>query len=394
LALGLIWLGQVAVSLGNAGLAVLGPFLVNELSLNHAQLGFLTTALYAGSALMLVPAGRLSDRLAPRSMFLLMALLAATPLLGVAAVWEYQPLLILVLVYGLAHGGMKPPAVRAIADWFPPHRRGLPIGVNSTGLAAAALACGLVVPVIVTSLSWHAVLPAVGCATVLVGGFAWLLYRDPPAAHSAHGGQQPGPRMVALVRHPGVLLLCAVTLLQAGVQMAIATFLVLFLRERVGLGQVEAGALFGFVQLGGASGRIGWGIVSDALFGGRSRGLLLLVSVLAALSSVALAQLGPDTPRPLLWGLLGLTGLAGLGWNGLSSALAVELVGRPAAASSTALTLTAFCVGVMLMPPVFGYLVDRTDSYIAAFQVGALASIVAAAVLTRIHPRAMAGPQV
>jgi sugar phosphate permease len=183
-----------------------------------------------------------------------------------------------------------------------------------------------------------------------------------------------------------------VTLLQAGVQIATSTFLVVFLRERLGLGQVEAGVLFGFVQLAGALGRIGWGMLSDALFGGRSRGLLLVVSCLAAVSSLALAQLGPDTPRTMLWMLLGLTGVAGLGWNGLSNALAVELVGRPSAAAATALTLTAFCFGVMLMPPLFGYLVDRTGSYSAAFEVGALASAVAACVLTRIRPPAFSRP--
>jgi predicted MFS family arabinose efflux permease len=63
--------------------------------------------------------------------------------------------------------------------------------------------------------------------------------------------------MVALLRDPGLLLLCAVTLLQAGVQIATSTFLVLFLRERIGLGQPEAGALFGFVQLAGALNRVG-----------------------------------------------------------------------------------------------------------------------------------------
>jgi MFS family permease len=91
----------------------------------------------------------------------------------------------------------------------------------------------------------------------------------------------------------------------------------------------------------------------------------------------------------MLWMLLGLTGVAGLGWNGLSNALAVELVGRPSSASATALTLTAFCFGVMFMPPLFGYLVDRTESYSAAFEVGAVASIVAGLVLTRIRPPAL-----
>jgi sugar phosphate permease len=389
LALGLIWLAQVAVALGNAGLAVLGPFFVSDLGVNHAQLGLLTTALYAGSALMLIPAGHVSDHMAPRTMFLFMVLVAAAPLLAFAAVLSYQSLLILVLVYGLANGGMKPPAVRAITDWFPPQRRGLPMGINSTALAAAGLTCGLMVPVIVASLSWHAVLPALGCATVLAGGFAWVAYRDRPASRVANFALQPGPRLVTLLRRPGLLLLCAVTLLQAGVQIATSTFLVLFLRERLGLGQVEAGALFGFVQLAGALGRIGWGMLSDALFGGRSRGLLLLVSGLAAVSCLALAQLDPETPRPMLWGLVALTGLAVLGWNGLSNALAVELVGRPSAASATALTLTAFCFGVMFMPPLFGYLVDRTETYSAAFQLGALASILAAVVLTRIHPPLM-----
>jgi len=84
-ALGLIWLAQVAVALGNAGLAVLGPFFISDLGVNHAQLGLLTTGLYAGSALMLVPASHLSDQLGPRNTFMLMVLVAGAPLLGLAA---------------------------------------------------------------------------------------------------------------------------------------------------------------------------------------------------------------------------------------------------------------------------------------------------------------------
>jgi MFS family permease len=157
LALGLIWLAQVAVSLGNAGLALLSPFFVSDFGVNHAQIGLLTTALYAGSALMLVPSGHLSNHLSPRTMFMLMVLVAAASLLGFVAVSNFQSLVILAVVYGLANGGVKPPAVRAITDWFPPRRRGLPIGINSTALAVAALACGLLVPMIVRSLSWHAI---------------------------------------------------------------------------------------------------------------------------------------------------------------------------------------------------------------------------------------------
>lgn len=61
--------------------------------------------------------------------------------------------------------------------------------------------------------------------------------------------------------------------------------------------------------------------------------------------------------------LLAVFGLAALGWGGLFLALTAELAGKELSGVATGFGLTLTCVGIMVGPPVFGLIVDRTGSY-------------------------------
>jgi MFS transporter, ACS family, aldohexuronate transporter len=89
---------------------------------------------------------------------------------------------------------------------------------------------------------------------------------------------------------------------------------------------VAAGALLALSQAGGTIGRLGWGIVSDRLFGGRRRPGLVISAALGASMSLVFAS-GVSLPAPVAGLVAFLVGIGGFGWVGLYLALAAEVGG-------------------------------------------------------------------
>ena len=79
-------------------------------------------------------------------------------------------------------------------------------------------------------------------------------------------------------------------------------------------------------------------------------------------------------------------GVSAVGWNGINMTFVAELAGRQASATAAGMNLTASYLGIMILPPLFGFLVDLTGSYTSAFQVGAAASLASLALVMMIRP--------
>jgi ACS family hexuronate transporter-like MFS transporter len=376
---------QTSASLGNQSISPLAPFLVGDLELSRGQVGLVVAATHLGASCVLVLAGNLSDRFGVRLPFLLGLLAAGVPLTVAAIAPEFVWLLAIMALYGVGNGIALPPTTRAIVEWFPPRRRGFAMGVKQTGVALAGVICGLLVPPLASTLGWRSAFVVLGIATGTAGGVAWLAYRDREATYPAASSHvHPGVR--ALVGNPNLLLMCGVTWLYAAVQLSIIGFMVLFLSERLRLELVEAGALLAVAQAGGVVGRVGWGLASDTLFGGRRKVVIGVIGAIAAASLLALAMVGPGTPRSLLWVILVSAGVSAIGWNGINMTFVAEIAGRRASATAAGLSLTASSFGIMVGPPLFGLLVDLSGSYAVAFQAGASLYLVALLMLSQVRP--------
>jgi ACS family hexuronate transporter-like MFS transporter len=377
---------QTTASFGSQAISPLAPFLVADLGLTRQQLGLIVTASVVGASVVLILAGSLSDRFGVRRLFLVGMTLTGIPLALAAGMPDYGWLLLPMVVSGIGNGFALPPTTRAIVEWFPARRRGLAMGIKQTGVALAGLICGIVVPPIAEPFGWRGAVLILGLVAVVSGLIAWLVYRDRPIEPSVGMAARPGFR--GMVRNRSLLLLSAVTFLYAGVQLSLVGFLVLFLTERLRLSVPEAGALLALAQGGGVAGRIGWGLVSDTVFGGRRKVVMAIIGVLAAVSSFGLALTGPDTPRVVLLLTLVVAGVSAIGWNGINMTFVAEIAGRQASATAAGLNLTASYLGIMVGPPLFGQIVDATGSYAAAFQAGSIASLLALLLLWRVRPPA------
>jgi MFS transporter, ACS family, hexuronate transporter len=125
-------------------------------------------------------------------------------------------------------------------------------------------------------------------------------------------------------------------------------------------------------------GRIGWGVASDRLFGGRRKAVLIIIGLLAALSIAALGLMSGDFPYYLLLPILFVAGVSIVGYQGVSYALIGEIAGRSRTGAGLGMMITINAGAATLGTPMFGYIVDYTGSYAVAWQI--LAATIAAGV--------------
>ena len=147
------------------------------------------------------------------------------------------------------------------------------------------------------------------------------------------------------------------------VQIAVTSFLVLYLYEERGLSLAEAGAVLALVSVLGGALRIALGRLSDRI---ATRVVPLRGVGLALAAAVALTAVLADTPNLVLVPALTAAGALSASWNGLSFTAAAELAGRARAGAALGFQQTALALGCAVAPVPFAALVERT-SWQAAF---------------------------
>lgn len=363
--LGIAVVSQIGASYIHQGLPALAPLLQAEWSLSRAELGVILGAINVGVLLASAAAGHAVDRLGERP------LLVAGPL-GVAAATAVGALspgpLLLTLALagaGLALGTCAPSGGKAMLVWFPPRVRGLAMGLRQTSIPLAGVIAAPTLPLLALALGWRGAL----VVSAGIGGLSALLvavvYHDPPGRSTV----VPAHEHTGLAAMPAMLrdrsLLASIVLgpvLVAG-QWTVVPYLGLYLYERFGWSVTEAAVYLALAQVGGVVGRIGWGLASDVLWGGRRKPALMLIPPVGALGALGLASLSHTTAAWLVGALAVAMGATVIGWNGLLLAYVAEQAGPHRAGTAIGLAVSIIFIGAVVYPPAFGWLVDRAGSY-------------------------------
>jgi MFS family permease len=159
------------------------------------------------------------------------------------------------------------------------------------------------------------------------------------------------------------------------------TYLVLYIKESLLFTAVAAGTFLALAQVCGGSGRILWAIISDRLMGGRRREILIMLGLIAALMLLVLSLWATKMPTWLIYVTVAVLGATGMGWLGVQLTLVSELAGTEVAATGSAVAMTIGCIGNLVGPPIFGYLVDVTESYTLSLQLLGSGTIAASLLL-------------
>jgi len=288
--------------------------------------------------------------------------LIAVGLVAVGGSHAFPLMAVCMVVSGAGYGILNPTTTKAGMAWFPPRQRATVVGLKQVGLPLGGALGALIMPPLALAFGWRTavVLPAALVAVLAL--VTWLLYREPPAAPK--GGASVAPLSLRMILgHRDLWLVAASTLVFAGMQTVLMGFLVLYLTEVLHLSLVDAGHYLVMAQVTGMVGRVIFGMLSDRLFGGRRRIVLVIAGVGSTVCSLVMAGTGPGTGWWVLAPLALAFGFFGIGWNGVQHTLLAELVGPRGTGTAVGLGLAISSFGVTICPPLFGLAVQHLGSF-------------------------------
>jgi MFS family permease len=364
------------------GISPLSPSLVEGFGLSRLQVAFLVPSVYLGGLFFAVPGGRLADRLGVRPSLLGGLALGALGLLAGAAAPSFLGFLLGLFVAGTGWSVVNPALGKGIMDVFPPHERGVAMGIKQMGLTLGGVASALALPAVAAAYGWRGAVVA-GALVVALPVFAtWRplapLATAPPTPASS---DRVAATDWSWARRPAVIVFFAAGLILGMVQAAVLSYLPLYAVQALGFDKIGAGLLVAASQAGGAVSRLGLGMASDRWLGGRRSAWLALIGALGFAIFLVYAR-WPIASPPAAGALAFLAGIGAYGWVGVFFVISAEIGGRGQAGLLSGMAFASIVVGLLIGPTVFGLLLVRWDTYAAPW-VGfaALAALVAVALL-------------
>lgn len=277
--------------------AFLIPLLHTDLGLDLAAAGALAAVPVFGTALTLVLWGALADRRGERGVIVTGLVLTTIAAAGAAFIPGLIPLVGFLLLGGMASASASSASGRVVVGWFPKERRGLAMGIRQMSQPLGVTVAALVVPPIAAADGISATFVPTLVITVLLTVLCAIGLQNPPRPAldaAAHAAANANP-----YRAGGFLWrIHTLSALLVVPQFTLTTFGLVWLVAEEGWDTTSAGVLIGVSQFVGALGRIGVGVLSDAV-GSRVRPLrwvaasavvvMLLLAVVGDLGPVAVA---------------------------------------------------------------------------------------------------------
>jgi len=392
--LGLAFAGQMGYSVCFQAVAPLAPLFQPELGLTNVQVGFFSAAVSAGSAVMVLAAGSLTDRLGVRRVMSFGLVMCGAFMLSMAVVASFWQAMAVMFAAGMGGALVLPGVSKAIMDWFPPSTRATAMGLKQAAVPVGGALTASTLPALALLLGWRPSVAVVGILSVGAGGATALLYRDFPVARRGWGaGTTVWVGLKAVLRNGRLWAQGIIAVTYVTVQLALSSYLALYFSDVVLVPLileqhariVAAGGYLALCQAGGVFGRVCWGVVSDRVFHGRRVLVLAIVGAIAAPLGLVVSDLGRGYPAWLLAVIVFVYGATAIGWNGLYHVLTTETAGLRYAATGMGFGMTLNQVGTVGGAPLFGFVVDWTGSYRTAWTVlaglstvGTLTSVVLA----------------
>jgi sugar phosphate permease len=342
------------------------------MSLNNTQLGIISSTFYFTAALSAFPAGITVDRYGAKRGLLLWLGLTSFPLLILSlAHSHYYFLLIMVAMAGLGYGIGNPVASKGLFMWFDKKIRGTVFGIRQSAITAGGAVASLLLVRISERSGPFIALRIVSWMILVMMMLAFIFYKDRemleviPSERESKEKPSMKFRFRNLFGNRALNTLYAVISLFGITQGVVITFFLLYVNEELRYPLITAGFLLTILMISGAVGRIFWGVVSDRLFKGKRKPILVTISALSVLSVSTLALWCTTWPYKLFVLVVMCVGLSTWGWNSIAFVTVTEISASKETATSVGLGSTFGWFGISFGPIVFGLLTDHFGYFYA-----------------------------
>jgi MFS family permease len=353
------------------GVAFLIPTLHTERGLDLAEAGFISALPSFGMVVTLIAWGYLVDRFGERLVLGVSSALTAAAAFAAASADSLLAVGVFLFLGGMAAAGSNSASGRLVVGWFPPHQRGVVMGIRQTAQPLGVGLGALVIPQLaeVRGVTAALLFPAFACTAAAVISAVGVLDPPRPARAEAHADDLANP-----YRGSSTLWrIHAVSVLLVAPQCVVWTFTLVWLMTDRGWSAASAGAMVTVAQIFGAAGRIAAGRWSDKV-GSRLHPIRTIA--IGAATAMGLLAVTDLMGSPLSIAVMVVASVVTVSDNGLAFTAIAEIAGpfwsgRALGTQNTSQLLTAGIV-----PPVFGALIT-VAGFPLAFAVCALFPLVA-----------------
>jgi MFS family permease len=341
-----------------------------------------------------LPSGYLLDRVGPKALvgitMVVWSLFQAAG--GIAG--TYVQLMLARIGLGATEAPCFPSATRSTSDWFDVKDRGKPSGLYTSGAYIGPTIAPPILTALMLSYSWRVMFIVMGIAGVVAAGFWFLVYRDPKLAQlDAQDEAYLRPNReaksavslrewIALFRFKAMWVLMLGAFCTGYITWMYQTWLPAYLEMQQHISIAKTGLLASVPLICAFFGALSGGWTSDWM---HARGMELIKS----------------RRLPLILGLLLSAGFTGLAAIAVTPGQAVTCIACSMFFMQfgitckwilvTAITPQAYCasaasnqnfagfLGGTLSPIMTGFIVDQTGSFVLALSIGALITLIGAA---------------
>jgi sugar phosphate permease len=382
------------------GFGVVLPEMIRSLELNRTQGGAIYN-FYLAAYLCLTPfTGNLTDRIGARRVITLFCFVLGAGTLLMGAVESFWTACVFFALAGAGASAMWTPVITVVQRWFGKKRRGMALGILSTGYGLGFATTGWLFPVLASSFSWRFcwyVLGAWALIMVLVNGI--FLRSEPEDLQMSSWGEEGDDlfedlngegsvrdlrptkesRYGEIFRSARFWTIGASYFLISCALYIITTFMVDYANVELGLGFKEASFLATIHGLSQVVGVLTIPILSDRI----SRRLTLMGSNVF----IALSILGVITSAkgmPILFASIALLGMFyGITWP-MYGACGGDFFRKEVMGTVIGAWTPFYGLGAILAHLITGRIRDITRSFQPAFYLAILLALAAAFLMQRV----------
>ncbi|KAB1190780.1 MULTISPECIES: nitrate/nitrite transporter [Haloferax] len=349
------------------------PLIQESLALEASTAGWLVSIMYATAVVTSIPAGIILDRYSVRWLVSF-----GSVALVVAGVWgwfaatagAYLWLLVSRVLGGIAYVIFWNAGANVVGSAVTPRYRATAVGVF-TASAPVGFALGQFgSPLIATVAGWPAILPLY--AGIGVVGFTSFLLATRRHVPGIDTTPPDWAALRELFTSQAVWVVCVLCFLAYSLYLFVNTWLPSYLVDGFGISLAASGLLTALFPAIGAIGRTSSGLVSDRVFGGKRRPVVVSSFAIATPAVVAFAFV---SQLAFVGGAVVVVGFAIQLVTGLIFSYIAELVPPSVRTTAISLLTSVGLLGAFAAPIVAGAIIDRAG-YAPAFLVaGGVAGI-------------------
>ncbi|MEX2642955.1 MAG: MFS transporter [Acetobacterales bacterium] len=386
LALVAMFVQQAVATMSKVIVPVISPAILDRFDVSPALVGVFVAIAASFSMVSTMGCGGLFRRYGALRMSQVSLLLIALGM-SFAAFGMLWPLVLTAAIAALGTAMATPASSHLLARYSPPGYGPLVFSLKQTSVPAGLMMAGLLMPFLVGLWGWQ--------AAMLVNGAlcAALALALQPSRAAFDNDRKPDHRLsidvfrstfMTVISTPGLGLMAFASFGFVGLQAVFTSFFVLNLNRSLGYDLAAAGAVFATATAVAVPARILWGWVGSRLVAPRL--VLAMLGIGAALATFGFAAYDAGWST---WAVLAVAicyAATGLSWHGVLLSEVARLAPPGQAGAMTGGVLSFSSAGQMLLPLLFGGVLELTGTFATGFALTALPALAAGLIFLRRPP--------